>query len=144
MTTLTRRWPKLAAALVCVTCATSPRGSTPIEARTTTELYFPDEVAQVELTNHSGRELGYNLCASMELDRRVGAEWVPLARDADRVCTMELRRVPPGESRVGEVQVPGDLQPGVHRFRFVGLAWTDGSEPPPGPVLTREFEVRAR
>lgn len=144
MTTLTRRFPVLAAALVGVACATTPQGSTPVEARTTTELYFTGEVAEVELTNHSGRELGYNLCASMELDRRVGAEWVPLARDADRICTLELRLVPPGESRTGQVQVPEDLEPGVYRFRFVGLAWVDGSEPPPGPVLTREFEVRAR
>lgn len=65
------------------------------------------------LTNGSAGAIGYNLCTS-GLERRAGEDWQPVP--SDRVCTLELRTLPPGERARYTVELPPGLAPGEYRF----------------------------
>lgn len=66
------------------------------------------------LTNRSPDPVGHNLCTS-ELERRAGAGWEPVP--SNRVCTMELRMLAPGDEARYTIELPADLPPGDYRFR---------------------------
>lgn len=73
----------------------------------------PGGEVQLALTNNTTQPVGYNLCTAA-LAREVGNEWEPVP--ADRVCTMELRTLDPGESASFRITLPPDLPGGVYRF----------------------------
>lgn len=82
-----------------------------------------DPVALV-LFNGSSDAIGYNLCVSeMELLSEEGWRTVP----SDRVCTMELRTLPPGEEARFETSLPSGLGSGEYRYgtRVENLATGD-------------------
>ena len=65
---------------------------------------------QLTLVNSTEQQLGYNLCTS-ELRAPDGS-----AVQTDRVCTMELRVLQPGESTAYSFDLPGVLEDGRYQF----------------------------
>lgn len=74
------------------------------------------------LMNASAGAIGYNLCTST-LERQIGGEWT--AERSDRICTMELRTLPPGEETQYPYDLPPDLRPGEYRV-LAGVELMDG------------------
>lgn len=72
------------------------------------------DTIMITLFNRSSRDVGYNLCASA-LERRSGSNWVPVPTVPDRVCTMELRMLPPGQRASYRSVYVTPLQPGEYR-----------------------------
>lgn len=64
----------------------------------------------LRLANGSRQPVGYNLCTSA-LQTASGA-----AVQSDRICTMELRTVAPGQSATYAYELPSSLAPGSYRF----------------------------
>lgn len=78
----------------------------------------PDSVAAGEevtltLSNGTNGVIGYNLCAS-SLERRSGGGWQPAPED--RVCTMELRTLQPGDEVAQSLRLPDVLATGDYRY----------------------------
>jgi len=73
----------------------------------------PGGRVELVLTNGSPGTLGYNLCNS-GLERRHGGGWE--AVPSDRVCTRELRTLPPGEQARYPLDLPTGLAPDEYRF----------------------------
>lgn len=65
------------------------------------------------LANATAGAVGYNLCSS-GLERQTDAEW--RAVSTDRVCTMELRTLAPGEEARYPVDLESSLGAGSYRF----------------------------
>lgn len=95
----------------------------------------PGDSVTLVLANRSPDPIGYNLCAS-QLERRAGGEWRPVPED--RVCTMELRALAPGEEARFELAVPPGLEPGEYRYttRVENLETGEG-----GSVRVESFRV---
>ena len=64
------------------------------------------------LRNESDASVGYNLCTSV-LERRTTDGWEPVP--SERVCTMELRTLSPGERAEYELEIPAGLAEGRYR-----------------------------
>lgn len=79
---------------------------------TPTDLPSGDSVT-VTLTTTLEGGVGYNLCTST-LERESGADWT--AVPSDRVCTMELRTLQPGEEATFTFVLPIGLEPGQYRY----------------------------
>jgi len=86
---------------------------------------------ELRLRNGSPQAIGYNLCTS-NLERRSGAAWQPVA--SKRMCTMELRSLPPGAAARYQVSLENVL-PGEYRAK----ARIDGNPP---EVASEPFLVR--
>lgn len=67
--------------------------------------------------------VGYNLCSSA-LERQSGYDWQVVP--ADRVCTMELRTLQPGEEATFTFHLPVTLEPGEYRYHSRVEALTVG------------------
>lgn len=65
------------------------------------------------LDNQSSDRIGYNLCTSA-LERSRDSDWE--AVPSDRVCTMELRTLPPGEQARYPLSLPSGLAAGEYRY----------------------------
>ena len=76
------------------------------------EVAAGDSITLV-LNNQSSDRIGYNLCTS-ELERSTAGRWeiVP----SDRVCTMELRTLPPAEEARYPLDLPSGLAAGEYRY----------------------------
>jgi hypothetical protein len=104
----------IVAAVLLGACTTVPRTMNDgIILRHTPEQPAPGDAVMLILDNGSAEVLGYNLCTST-LSRQVGAEWEPLR--SDRVCTLELRSLEPGQQAQFPIDLPHDLAPGTYRF----------------------------
>lgn len=71
------------------------------------------ETITLTLRNDSSADVGYNLCSST-LEQRVGDAWQPVA--TDRVCTMELRTLPPGQVTTYPMEIPAQAAAGEYRY----------------------------
>lgn len=124
--------------LVAIGCGTSPTpGASPDDVRLTVE---PEAVAAGDsvtlvLTNGSSGEIGYNLCTS-DLERRRDGGWEPVP--SDRVCTMELRLLPPGDDARYSLAIRSDLPRGEYRYRTDVTRQEDGG---PVDVASEAFRV---
>ena len=74
----------------------------------------PGESVTLVLRNESDAAIGYNLCTS-GLFRQSGAEWEQVPED--RICTLELRILPPGEQADFTLQLPLGLESGTYRYQ---------------------------
>ena len=92
-------------ASACAACA-SP-------AITLSATVSQERSLELRLRNVSAQAIGYNLCASA-LERRSGAAWQRVA--SNRICTMELRSLAPGEEARYVIPLAG-LAPGGYRAR---------------------------
>lgn len=66
------------------------------------------------LSNRSGETIGYNLCTSA-LERSTEGGWRDVP--SERVCTMELRTLPPGDDARYTIGIEPDRTAGAYRFR---------------------------
>jgi hypothetical protein len=87
------------------------------------------------LSNESPEEVGYNLCTS-SLERSVAGSWQ--AVPSDRVCTMELRMLPPGDEARLPLELPADLASGEYRFLTSVEMTRVGDQ---GPVRSEAFRI---
>jgi hypothetical protein len=79
--------------------------------------YSPGDTATLRLRNVLGHEIGYNLCFS-SLERLADGAWRDSEVQDDRVCTAELRLLPPGEIATFDgAAIPSGLPAGEYRFR---------------------------
>jgi hypothetical protein len=90
---------------------------------------LPEEVAAGDsvtllLSNGEPGGIGYNLCTS-GLERRSESGWQPLA--SERICTMELRTLSPGEEVRYPMRLPAGLAAGEYRFHAT-VEGLDGGE----------------
>ena len=109
--------------LGCAACAS--------QGVTLTAAVSQERSLQLSLRNGSAQAIGYNLCAS-SLERRSEGRWQ--AVPTQRVCTMELRSLPPGGAARYQVSLE-DVPSGEYRAR----ARIDGHPP---EVATDPFIVR--
>ena len=80
------------------------------------EAYEAPATAVVRLKNPHPFALGYNLCTSV-LERQIGDSWRTSELGNDRVCTMELRILKPGETATFSAELDGRLPAGSYRYR---------------------------
>lgn len=73
----------------------------------------PGDSVTLVLVNESSGAIGYNLCTSA-LQRQSGGEWQRVA--SERVCTLELRTLEPGNEDDYTLTLPEDLAAGEYRF----------------------------
>src|SRR5690606_15095996 len=109
------RWLMIPVLALAVACSAEPQPpqDNPVELLITPEIPAVGQEAVLTLRNGSTAPVGYNLCTST-LMRHNGSEWEPVP--SDRVCTMELRVLAPGEEDQFTVAMPAELAPGSYRF----------------------------
>jgi len=73
----------------------------------------PGAAVTLTLGNRTPWPVGYNLCTST-LERESGGSWQPVPED--RMCTMELRMLDPGERSELQLELPAALEPGNYRY----------------------------
>lgn len=69
----------------------------------------------MRITNRGRDTLGYNPCSSRVVERQDRNQWVAYA-EPDRMCTMELRLVMPGETQTATTDLPANVRAGTHRL----------------------------
>jgi len=97
--------------------------STPVNAgpRAAVELtagrnaYRPGESATLGLRNYSTTTWGYNGCANSIVERETAQGWATVSQP-DRVCTMQLAILGPGQTQTVTVPLPADLAAGRYRI----------------------------
>jgi hypothetical protein len=106
----------LGCVLLLAACGPSIRGEGEGDAvtlRAEPSTAAPGDTVELILTNQSGGTLGYNLCSS-GMEQRAGASWTSVP--SNRMCTMELRMLPPGESARFPLGLESGLSAGEYRF----------------------------
>lgn len=81
----------------------------------------------MRITSQSSDTLGYNPCSSRTVERQQGDRWV-VHPEPDRVCTMEIRFLLPGQTATAGTNLPSDLGAGTYRI-VLTLRPEDGSTP---------------
>lgn len=78
-------------------------------------VYSTGDLIMLTLRNQGSEPVGYNLCTA-QLEQLVDGEWKEVP--SDRVCTMVLQTLMPGDSSGGFPFFDlNDLAPGTYRFR---------------------------
>lgn len=94
------------------TSSTSGGGVTLTLDRTS---YAKNAMVTLRIASQSRDTLGYNPCANRVVERQDGSQWVAYA-EPERMCTMELRLLIPGETQTATTDLPGNVQAGTHRI----------------------------
>ncbi len=104
----------LTALTVLVGCASGQWGTTVDGIRLQAQV-DPANAGNVELTleNGSSQAISYNLCTSA-LERSTNGGWTAVPED--RVCTMELRSLAPGETATFTATLPAGAPSGEYRY----------------------------
>ena len=77
--------------------------------------YARDATVTMRLASQSRDTLGYNPCANRVVERQDGDRWEAYA-ELERMCTMELRLLMPGETQTATTDLPGNVRAGTHRI----------------------------
>lgn len=101
------------------------------------QSYSAGTTVSLRLKNSYRHALGYNLCQAV-LERESGASWRAAEFENDRVCTMELRLLQPGDSVVTSRRLDGRLAEGNYRFRTTVENMSTGSRE---PVTSNTFRL---
>lgn len=129
--------PLLAAALLLLGCGQSfqPGAAEPVSLTVRPQSVAAGSTVTLVLTNRSTAEVGYNLCSS-SLERLENGVWASVP--SDRVCTMELRILPPGEEVSYPLELPEGLPTGDYRFVTSAEMMEAGER---GPVRSQTFRI---
>ena len=100
-------------ALSIAACSARTNGTAEIELRAEPIALQAGDTATIILRNNSNVTLGYNLCPTA-LERKDGEAWQAIP--SDRMCTMELRMLEPGQEARYQYPLPGNLIAGEYRF----------------------------
>lgn len=110
--------------LIAAGCVTSPGTASPTQTETEPVLaterkqYQPGQVAMLSLSNPLDERIGYNACTwTLELYHDDG--WAPAPFEDERMCTMELRTLHPGEVATPTFALDERLPDGRYRFQAV-------------------------
>lgn len=91
----------------------------------------------MRITSQSSDTLGYNPCSNRSVERQQGERWV-VHPEPDRVCTMEIRFLLPGQTATARTNLPADLGAGTYRIALT-LRPENGSAPV--RAVSPEFSV---
>ncbi len=94
-------------------CSARPNGTADVELRVEPTTLQAGDTATLILRNNSSVTLGYNLCPTA-LERKDGEMWQAIP--SERMCTMELRMLEPGQEASYRYGLPTDLVAGDYRF----------------------------
>lgn len=94
--------------------------------------YAPGATAVMTIRSQRADTLGYNPCSNRSVEGQSPSGWV-VHPEPNRVCTMELRLLLPGETQTAETDVPADLPAGTYR---VVLRLRRERSDPAGPDIT--------
>lgn len=94
-------------------CSARTNGTAEVELRAEPTTLQAGDTATIVLRNNSNSTIGYNLCPSA-LERKDGEAWQQIP--SDRMCTMELRMLEPGQEARYPYVLPTDLAAGEYRF----------------------------
>lgn len=119
----------LASALVMSACS-SPVG---LQLSTDRGTYRKGDTVTLTLSNGTSERIGYNLCPTSLEEESEG--WAAI--EETRVCTMELRSMPPGEKESTIRELPSDIEPGIYRLSLSVNPGEDEQR-----VISNEFRVR--
>ena len=106
----------LSTILLLCACASTPEpapGDVALELEVEPEEVAAGDSITLELDNESSESVSYNLCSSGLEHNQAGA-WHPIP--SNRMCTMELRTLAPGEETRYPLEMPGGLEAGEYRF----------------------------
>lgn len=110
-------------------------GAGPVSLMVEPQALAPGDSLTLILRNDSQTEIGYNLCSSgLEQNADGGWRTVP----SDRVCTMELRMLAPGEVARYPLELELGLTPGEYRYVTQAGSLEGGDR---GPVRSAPFRV---
>lgn len=105
--------------------------------------YAAGGTVNMRLVSRGSQPYGYNPC-TRTVEQRSRERWVPVA-EPDRICTMELRLLAPGETALATTELPDALEAGEYRL---ALALTQEGSPPddgaPGRVRATSAAFRVR
>lgn len=131
----------LAAGLLWAGCSNvdGSRQSSDVAFTTDDDTYSAGDEVVLTLRNLYDQPIGYNLCSS-GLQRDVNGEWEPVVED--RICTMQLDILEPGEVDSYAVELPDTLADGSYRYNTSIQGMRDTNEPPGQQALaTPPFQV---
>ncbi len=77
--------------------------------------YSPGAAVVMTISSQRSDTLGYNPCSNRSVERDTGSGWV-VHPEPNRVCTMELRLLNPGETQTAPTDVPADVTAGTYRI----------------------------
>ena len=89
--------------------------SSEVTLRLDRATYTPGATATMTIRSTSRDTLGYNPCSNRSVERQQGSTWVAHA-EPDRMCTMELRLLNPGETQTAPADIPAGLSAGTYRM----------------------------
>jgi hypothetical protein len=78
--------------------------------------FQPGAEVTLVLENHSEEDVGHNLCFHA-LERRSNDDWAAAEEQEDRVCTLVLHILPPGDTARYDTTLPDPLPAGEYRYR---------------------------
>lgn len=105
----------LSTILLLCACASTPEpapGDVALELEVEPEEVAAGDSITLELDNESSESVSYNLCSS-GLERESRGAWEDV--QSNRVCTRELRILPPGEEARYTLKLSDDLSAGTYR-----------------------------
>lgn len=97
----------------CGTVTGDPVGDPAVALTLSPSRPVPGDSATLTLRNRTTEDIGYNLCTS-GLQRRDGTAWIPVPED--RVCTLELRSLRPGDEDSFTLAVPDTISGEAYRY----------------------------
>jgi len=77
--------------------------------------YAPGAAVVMTINSQRADTLGYNQCSDRSVERETASGWVEHP-EPDRMCTMELRLLKPGETATAQTNVPADVTAGTYRI----------------------------
>lgn len=126
----------LTALLALTACGQAlQNGAGPVSLMVEPQTVAPGDSLTLILRNDSPAEIGYNLCSS-GLEQNVDGGWRTVP--SERVCTMELRMLAPGEVARYPLQLELGLAPGDYRYVTQAGSMEGGDR---GPVRSAPFRV---
>ena len=97
--------------------------------------YAPGGRAVMTITSQRTDTLGYNPCGNRAVERETANGWV-VHPEPNRMCTMELRLLKPGETQSAPTDVPADVTPGTYRIVLTLRQEHADSAPAAGTVVS--------
>jgi hypothetical protein len=104
--------------------------------------YAPGAAAVMTLSSQRSDTLGYNPCSSRSVERDMGGSWV-VHPEPNRMCTMELRMLNPGQSQAVPTTLPADLTAGTYRIVMLFQPQGGSSQAAPVRAASAPFTVAA-
>ena len=77
--------------------------------------YDPGTNAIMTISSQRGDTLGYNPCSDRSVERETAGGWV-VHPEPNRMCTMELRLLLPGQTQNAQTDIPADVTAGTYRI----------------------------